>query len=356
MEPQVADVLDRAREAVLAQETAATWGELGAVYDAHGLLAEAETCYGRARELDPSAFEWTYLLAIVREVRGAGTEEVVALFDRAAAARPDYPPIHVRLGAALTLRGEQPRAREAFERAVELAPDHAVAHRGLGQVLLALDEAGQAADHLSRAVELEPRDLSAHSGLAQAYMRLGMEDRARQVVDRSRDLEPINAFDDPVYGERVFMRSVSSSRAFSRAQAALRIGAWAQAEQDLALVLRARPDDASAHYWKGLAHRRLGQNGAALMHLSRAVEIEPAMARARIEMGAMLVGEQRFEEAVQQLELAEKLGALDADGYFGLGLAYEGLDRPDEARARYEAAARLDPDHPAASRLRGQPR
>jgi tetratricopeptide (TPR) repeat protein len=351
MEPQVAELLSRARQEVLENDSSSTWGFLGSVYDAHGLLADAEDCYRRASELDPKAFDWIYLLAVVREVRGAETDEVVALFGHAADLKPDYPPIHVRLGAALALRGEHERARKAFERAVSLAPRSAVAHRGLGQVLLALGAADRAAEHLSRAVELQPADLSAHVGLTQAYTRLGSDERARETDERSKGLQPINTLDDRIYGERVFMRSVSSSRAFSRAQAALRIGAWPQAVQDLALVLRARPDDASAHYWKGTAHQRLEQRQSALEHLSRAVEFEPGMVPARLQLGGLLLAEGRHAEAVEHYERAAELRPSDADAHHGLGLAYEGIGRLAEARLHYEAALRLDPDHAAAGPL-----
>jgi tetratricopeptide (TPR) repeat protein len=351
MEPQVAELLQHVRQAVVETESAASWGSLGSAYDAHGLLAAAEVCYRRARELDPEAFDWAYLLAVVREIRGAEADEVVALFERAAALDPDYPPIHVRLGAALALRGEHEPARAAFERAVALAPQNAVAHRGLGQVLLALDSVAQAAEHLLRAVELQPQDLSARAGLAQAYMRLGQDERASAMVGSSQGLQPINSFDDRIYGERVFMRSVSSSRAFSRAQAAMRIGAWPQAVQDLALVLRARPDDASTHYWKGTAHQQLGQRQPAMEHLARAVELEPGMVPARLQLAGLLVNEGRHAEAVEHYERSARLRPLDADGHHGLGLAYERAGRPADARAHYEAALQLDPAHAAATSL-----
>jgi len=341
MEPQVAELLLAARAEVLESGSAENWGTLGAVYDAHGLLAEAEACYRRAGELDPAVFDWVYLLAVVREVRGAETDEVVAQFDRADLLRPGYPPIRIRLGAALALRGEHGRARAAFERALSVAPTSAVAHRGLGQALLALDDAARAAEHLARAAELQPRDLSAHAGLAQAYMRLGRPEQAQIAVERSRGLQPIDAMDDPVYGARVFMRSVSSSRAFSRAQAAMRIGAWQQAVEDLALVLRARPVDASTHYWKATAHLRLEQNQPALAHLRRAVEIDPGLVAARVQLGHLLVAEGRYPEALEQFERASTLRPLDAASHIGLARAYEATGRASEAREHREAARRL---------------
>jgi tetratricopeptide (TPR) repeat protein len=324
MEPQVAELLDSARRAVVARRgSAEAWGELGTAYDAHGLFEEAERCYREAHRLDPERLDWIYLLAIVREMSGAEVDEVVELFARAAELRPDYPPIAVRLAAALAIRGENQRAHEAYERAVRLAPDAAVAHRGLGQVLLALGEIDGAIAELTRAVELEPRDLSVHSALAQAYMRQGSSEQAQAILERASGLQPIDAVEDRLYGERVFMRGIGSSRAFTRAQAAMRIGRWDQAVRDLELVLRARPDFPSAHYWKGVAHRQMGQTGPALAHLSRAVELEPSLVAARLELGALLLAAGRHAEAVEQYERAAALRPLDPDSQRALDRARE---------------------------------
>ena len=344
MEPQVAELLRRTREQLLADRTAEGWGELASVYDAHGLLVEAETCYRKAKRLDPSDFRWTYLLAVVREIQGADVPEIEALFAGAADLRPDYAPIHVRLGDALSLRGEHAAARGAFARAIRLTPDGAVAHRGMGLVLLGLGNAEEALRHLDRAAELEPRDLTAQAGLAQAHMRLGRPERAREALQRSGDLQRINAFDDPVYGAQVFMRSVSSSRAFARAQAAIRIGAYAQAIDDLQAVLQARPEDASAHYWLGVAYGESGRVEPATSHLSRAVELAPGMVDARLRLARLLLQQDRPAEAAVQYERAAALKPLDADGHYGLGRAYEDRGRTAEAEDHYRAARRSVPD------------
>ena len=355
MEPQVVRLLQQARESVLTgRNSADAWGELGSLYDAHMLTDLAEVCYRRARSLDPDDFRWVYLLAIVREIQGAEIAELRELFDGAAAIRPSYTPIHVRLGDSLWRRGQYGEARDELRRAIELAPGDAMAHRRLGQVLLALGETRGAAEHLTRAVNLEPRDLAAYSALAQALMRLGQTERAREVRESARGLEPVTALDDPVYGSQVFMRSMNSSRAFARAMAAIRQGAHDSAIEDLGVVLEVRPHDASAHYWMGTAYQRIGELQPAMTHLFEAVRLEPRMVQARLQLAALLSGQSRHAEGVEQYERAAVLRPLDAEGHYGLGLAYEGSGRLTEARDHYRAAVRLDPGHVARSRLESQ--
>ena len=88
-------------------------------------------------------------------------------------------------------------------------------------------------------------------------------------------------------------------------------------------VLRARPDFPSAHYWKGVAHRQMGQTGPALAHLSRAVELEPSLVAARLELGALLLAAGRHAEAVEQYERAAALRPLDPDSQRALDRARE---------------------------------
>jgi tetratricopeptide (TPR) repeat protein len=309
MEPRVVSALQAGREAVLTHPgSAEAWGDLGALYDAHLFSDLAVVCYRRAQEIAPAEFEWIYLLAIVREIQGADVEELNDLFGRAVALDPDYAPLRVRYGDALWRRGRYEEAQAELQRAVALAPQMAMAHRRLGQVLLSLGDTEQAAKQLARAVTLEPEDLAAYSGLAGALMRLGQTERARAIQERAAGLEPVSNLEDSVYARRVFMRNVSSSGAFSRAIAAVRGGDYGQAVRDLEIVLQVRPDDASVHYWMGLAHARQGQGPAAYEHLARAVELDPAMVQARIELGHVLNAAGRHDEAAEQLERAATFG------------------------------------------------
>lgn len=352
MEPRVARVLQEARQAVLAsRDSAEAWGELGSLYDAHMLTDLAETCYRRAGTLAPDDFRWVYLLAIVREIQGADAPELRQRFGRASAIRPEYAPLHVRLGDALWRRGEYEEARDQLRRAIELSPEIAMAHRRLGQVLLALGQAQEAAEQLGQAVTLEPGDLAARSALAQALMRLGRTEEAREARDGARGLEPVSVLNDPVYGAQVFMRSMNSGRAFARATAAIRAGAYDRAVEDLRLVLEVRPDDASVHYWTGTAYQQLGDIRLATTHLTRAVKLAPGMVQARLQLGQLLVLHGRHAEALEQYQRAGSLRPLDADGHYGLGLAYAGLGREAQAQKQFRAATRLDPGHLASSRI-----
>ena len=59
----------------------------------------------------------------------------------------------------------------------------------------------------------------------------------------------------------------------------------------------------------------------------------------------------RLEESVRLFRESLRLNPRDADGHDGLGQVLQRLGRTAEARTAYEAALRIDPDHPARRRI-----
>lgn len=285
MEPEVARLLADARSEVIHHmDSAESWGNLASLYDAHGLFEPAESCYRQATTLDPADFRWAYLLAVVRDMRSAGPDELVQLFEAASKLDPDYAALHTRLGEALARHGRNAEARERLDRAVALAPTEAVIERLLGQVSLSLGDLAAAERHLVRATELEPRDQSAYATLAQLYLRRGDEGRAESAAARAGTLERINALDDPVYDQWVFSRAMSPSRALARARIRLRDADYTAAAHDLEAVLARRAGDADVHALLGEAYAGLGRTDEAIQQLERAVALdENHAARRRLD-------------------------------------------------------------------------
>jgi tetratricopeptide (TPR) repeat protein len=212
----------------------------------------------------------------VRDIQGAGPDEVSSLFEAAARFDPHYAAVHVRLGDNLARHGRYDAARGALERAVEQAPDLAVAHRMLGQVALAQGDLAAAEAHLSRAIEIEPRDQSATTALAQVYMRTDRAAAAEELAARAADLPRVNVLEDPVYDRWVFERSLSASRALDRARIRIRDRDFAAAARDLELVLAAGGGGADVHALLGEAYAGLGRAEDAARQLERAAALDPA--------------------------------------------------------------------------------
>lgn len=75
------------------------------------------------------------------------------------------------------------------------------------------------------------------------------------------------------------------------------------------------------------------------------IRVDPANARAQSNLGAVLIMQDRFAEALEPLESAVRLDPQVAKTQFNLGLALEETARTSEAVEHYRAAMALDPGY-----------
>ncbi len=353
MERRVADLLRETRERVVAEpDSAAAWGELGATYQAHRLLAEADACYLRAHRLDAEDFRWVYLRAIAREVAGADAVELRRLFESAARMRPDYPALHVRLGDAMSSRGDLAAARRAFETAIGLDGNLGLAHRGLGQVLLAEGEVDRAVVLLERSVAIDPLDGSAWAALARGRTRAGDPAGAQQAAAEARRLgDSAGAMADPVFEEEVVGRGVSGTRALARAVQKIRAGAFEAALEDLVIADETHPGDSNVQYWLGVAHRGQGLADRAIEHFERALELDPSLASAHFDLAMVFWDQRRARDARPHYEAAVALDPEQPGWWFALARCRFQLGDRGGAIEGLEQVLRLAPDYGPAQRL-----
>ena len=172
LEPQVAEKVRESQQAVLDDPASSNaWGQLGMVFQSHGMLSEAAECYQRASEHDVEEFRWHYLLA--HSLRAAAPDNALRHAERASELRPRYAPAHVLRAGLQEELGQPEEAFELYDEALQVDPGCAPAHFGLGRLFLARGDAQSSVSHLQRATELQPDAASVHSSLARAYRLLG---------------------------------------------------------------------------------------------------------------------------------------------------------------------------------------
>ena len=94
----------------------------------------------------------------------------------------------------------------------------------------------------------------------------------------------------------------------------------------------------------GVALTRLGQTGQGIVHLQRALALQPGYFEAQIGLGNALLAERRHAEAHAAYAEAVRLSPAASVAHYSLGLALAELGRLDEAAASYREAVRLQPD------------
>ncbi|MFQ5791339.1 MAG: tetratricopeptide repeat protein, partial [Acidobacteriota bacterium] len=225
----------------------------GAAYQRLGDLEKAQRDFRRAVEMDPRDGRAHYLLAVVHQAQGKLLAARESL-ERAAALRPEEPPIAAALGTVLHQLGFYGQAVEAFLKA-----------RASGGGSLRLDTL----DRLDRA-------------LALAYMRDGKFDRAIEIFQGL-----------PGTGED--RAAVLAYLGYCH----LNIGQFEKAKGELQQAVLLDPSHGFARFQLGAALAKLGEREEAIRNLTRALEDPAVGAEAHLELGLILGSTEQVDSAIE---------------------------------------------------------
>jgi len=348
-EPRVAELLRNTRQAILDDPTSAeAWYTFGSAADSHRLHEYVVPAYREAVALEPETFLYLYNLAVALESDPRGADESLGRLTEASALDPDYAPVWLRLGDALSRQGRHAEARSAYEKAIELDADQDRARRGLGQSLLASGEIQDAVDVLQETARRHPDDGPTAAVLAQAYGRLGDRDRAAAAAQRAREHEDVLVYRDPVRG-RAMSLGVSAYVCEERADGLVTEGKYGEAVRNLLIVVEVRPDDPQAHYKLGYAAHRARRLELARTHLAQAVGLDAEFADAHRELAQVLISTRRFDEAITSFRRYLELRPGDPRVLWSLAAALAQAGRVTEALEQFELASAKAPPN-----LRGE--
>lgn len=152
------------------------WYELGYVYEAPGMMAQAANAYSRAFALVP--MHPVYALSYGRAL-WIGEYQAARI---AKAKQLKQAEEFVELSAA-EARLNLDRAQQLLEYAVKLVPEQWRAHDSLGDIAMANEEYKLAAESYTRAIARGPKQYDAYQDLARLYRDWGYEDAAIAVAE-----------------------------------------------------------------------------------------------------------------------------------------------------------------------------
>lgn len=338
-EQTVRELIEQSRASVLEQPASdAAWGRYGQVLDAHSFYPEGIIAYQQARALNPREFRWTYYLARLLDITGTDQDRAVALFREAAGLRPDFAPLQVRLGDALTRKGDLTAANDAYSQAIRLLPRLADGHRGRGQTLLRLGQFEAARAALEEAIRLRPNDGPAHAALAQTHARLGNIAKSQECADAARRHTAPVYLPDP-YTDEISLAGVSVALRWQLAIDYMSMGNHARALNELREVAKVRTDDPGVFMRLGECCEKTGQSDEAILQYQRAATLTSNNGQAHARLGALLFTAGRHREALPHLRSALPK-ASDPGAIRVLMATILGMTgQPEEAIVEFEAAA-----------------
>lgn len=214
-----------------------------------------------------------------------------------------------------------------------------LALRGRGRALgwggaVALAAAGFLADPPVRF----PSEAVGRMQLGQAWLRAGEAGKALEELARASSLEP-----------------VSPHLRLAYAEALLQVGSWERAGEQLELLGAPLPEGLELEVRLLLGR---GEAGPAVARARALLQVTPDLVGVRYQLARALIAQERWQEALSELEGVLARDPRHAGGAWGLALALDALGTPDaeaweQAAALFEATG-ADPRRAAEARERAR--
>ena len=328
-----------------ANMTAAQQVALGNRWGKLGKWADAEQCYRRAINFEPTLAEAWYRLGEVLGARQLWNEAVLA-YQRSITLDAHCVEFYEGLAKTLAMLERWQAAESAYCRAIELAPKSDELHHRLGDVRAKLGQPKAAVEAYCRALVLNREHFWSYNNLGDALMRLERWQEAVAAYRRATGLKS-----DWVWAFYNLGEALAKCEAWEEAVDAYRRAMALQSdlpgiEWKLAQAYRgrAREDLDAGALWSA---RALAATPEQVGCCEGLLAVRPQELENYFQLGEALVKSDRIPEAValyRDLSATELDASSAAEVQFELGKALaRGGDR-EGAKAAYQRALDLDPD------------
>lgn len=320
-------------------ELATAFGEMGKLFMAAEYYDAAEACLRNAQQLDPANMRWPYFLGHVFRYK-SDPAQAASFFEQALSHAPQDVPSLVWLAEMDLAQDKADAALEPLKKAQALDPSSGAVLYGLGRVALAKQDYAQAVKDIEGALVTSPQSNRLHYPLALAYRGLGNRKKAEEhlAMRGEVDLTPV----DPLLGE---VAGLLQNAAAYEARASQALGArqWAEAATNLRKAIELAPANAFSRLNLGTALYMQGDADGALEQYREAVRIAPGLARAHFSMGVLMESRGQDAEAIKAFNAAIASDPSYVEPRFSLANALRRDGRVQESLSHYAEVLRLDP-------------
>ena len=222
-------------------------------------------------------------------------------------------------------------------RSVDYSVNHSGTFRYLAEINRLRGMSDKALGHYQSLLQREPNDVEALFQAGYISFKLNQLDQARDYFRKLIAVDPKHA------------GGAANLAALAARYNEIHIGRNEKTPGiTLREVVKANPNSVEAHVNLGAQLITEGVYPEALTILQQAVSLRPSSAAAQYNLGLAQIKEKKYEEAIVSNRKALELKPEWPDAYNNLGLAYAGLNRWKEAVTASGEAVRLVPDYAGA--------
>jgi tetratricopeptide (TPR) repeat protein len=259
------------------------------------------------------------------------------------------------LGISLYEMGDYPAARRNLESALRANPKDDNVELFLSNDLIKLGDFDAAALHLHQVSQRQPRNQEIWYLLGKVHMKL-----SEQALSRLNSINPDSVYSHQISGEvmegmknfdgaileykkAVDLAPQQPGTHYLLGNAYWAIQMWEPAAEQLRAELANDPANCNAQWKLGnIALEQRQDPAQALADVDRALATCPSLAAARLERGRALMRLDRNEEAIPDLQAAEKSDPAESNVHFLLAQALRATGKTREAQAEMQIFSKLE--------------
>lgn len=330
--------------------------------ESQGRNAEARDAWSallKSHTQDPEAMAHLGLLL----ARDQQYKEALSYYKRALAINPHFPGLRLNYALALFKGNQMAQAAAQFEILLKAAaPKSPEAERYtilLGMAYYGQGEYGKAAPHLQRAVDQDATSLPLLLALAQSYLWSRQFNKVLDVYHQILLINPNSAEADMLAGEaldqmkdnagatQMFRDAIRVDPKAPNVHFGLGYLLWTQkrypdAATEFQAELANDPNHVQSMLYLADADMQLNKPEAARPLLERVLKLDPSEPLAHLDMGILYTDAGLNEDALRELQIAEKMMPNDVNVHWRLGRLYRTLNRKEEAKVEFEKASSIN--------------
>jgi Flp pilus assembly protein TadD len=298
-------------------------------------------------------------------------DDAVSIWNSMANGPKPYAPALANLGYLAWQGGNKANAESQFNKAVQVDPliGSIFARINLAQIMREQARTAaegqkkslndQAVRHLRTVLALDGNNLQAYAGLTYIYFDLGLPEAAKlvgaQAIKRAKEIATGVFEDESTASEDVAKKGKKGKAKKDKEEAkegkdAKEEGAKAAEEAVGGTGYTTEMKKAIGVVYNTLGMIALSKKNytEAIKNYTHAVEADPALYEARLNLAALSLKFRNYEIAEQNLREVLKAKPKNYEAVIGLGVALRGSKKFDEAEAEYNRAKSMEPQRPEA--------
>ena len=293
-------------------------------------------------------------------------DDAVSIWNSLANGAKPYAPALANLGYLAWQSGNKANAESLFNRAVQADPllGSIFARINLAQIMreqarVASDSQkkslnDQAVRHLRTVLALDGNSLQAYAGLTYIYYDLGLPEAAKlvgaQAIKRAKEIAT-GVFEEDAAAPDEASKKGKKGKAKKEREEAKDEGAKAESEESTGgagYTIEMKKAVAVVYNTLGMISLSKKNYTEAIKNYTRAVEFDPALYEARLNLAALSLKFRNYDIAEQNFREVLKAKPKNYEAVIGLGVALRGNKKFDEAEAEYNRARQMEPQRPEA--------